>query len=375
MQPPPQVLSATPEEHQQGVDLQGAPVHVADMSWLPVEPFLTMSTESARRSAVKPLRRTAEEPKCRAFDLHPDMAEAFDAYIPLDKNRSASEAISAWIAWTLNAEVDPNAVNGAAPTMQSITNNADVIADSALLATIAATAYADDASEEWSIAAFRVGETMFLFDADWRKPFSEAERLDAFQREKFCRIMTLQGYDPSAPINANESFHRVLSCELGSSRGAFRILYTAQTDAIDRKGNPVMMRMEQEDEAHDEKWHHKKALSWYLESRFAAAKEIYVGELDDEGKLVGFAQSPVEWFAEEAKVLQAWSANVAFAALYNVLKEFREALQVLEEGRVITAKFVREKRLIQLERDEELDGLIPLSADFYQAFVEEPSDL
>lgn len=45
-----------------------------------------------------------------------------------------------------------------------------------------------------------------------------------------------QGYDPSAPINANESFHRVLSCELGSSRGAFRILYTAQTDAIDRKG-------------------------------------------------------------------------------------------------------------------------------------------
>lgn len=63
-----------------------------------------------------------------------------------------------------------------------------------------------------------------------------------------------------------------------------------------------MMRMEQEDEAHDEKWHHKKALSWYLESRFAAAKEIYVGELDDEGKLVGFAQSPVEWFAEEAKV-------------------------------------------------------------------------
>lgn len=83
------------------------------------------------------------------------------------------------------------------PNVLQITNNADVIADSALLATIAATAYADDASEEWSIAAFRVGETMFLFDADWRKPFSEAERLDAFQREKFCRIMTLVSSRPT----------------------------------------------------------------------------------------------------------------------------------------------------------------------------------
>ena len=74
-----------------------------------------------------------------------------------------------------------------------MTRNADVIADSGLLATMAASAYANDKSQEWAVAGFRIQQAIFLYDGNWDRERSKEELLEAFQHEKFRNMMTKVG--------------------------------------------------------------------------------------------------------------------------------------------------------------------------------------
>ncbi|KAH7726934.1 dom-3 [Aphelenchoides avenae] len=336
--------------------VMGTPVHVSDISWHAAEPYLTFDASSARQSAVKSLKLADVDPKCTEFNVKLDMVEGFENFVPVVEDAYSCTAISAWIAHSANA---------ASPTITSVTGNANFIADSGILTSLAATPYASENAVGWEIGAFRCEQTVFLFDCRCVHPTDEAIQ-ETFQLEKLRRVLTKEGYDKDKPLDANEAFHRLLSCELGSGTDALRILYTAPIDALTRKGDAVSVRIEWDEDEHDEEWY-RRALGWYLESRFANAKEIYVGEVK-QGKLVGMAQVLPEWIAQEAEITQSWYASDAYSFLHDVLKSIRAALNSYDDFQVVVAKFAADKRQVQFERRSELDDGIPVSDEFWRRF-------
>ena len=70
-----------------------------------------------------------------------------------------------------------------------MTGNANFIADSGILTTIAATPYASENSVDWEVGAFRCENTVFLFDCRYAQATDEALQ-EAFQLEKLRRILT-----------------------------------------------------------------------------------------------------------------------------------------------------------------------------------------
>lgn len=71
-----------------------------------------------------------------------------------------------------------------------ITGDAHFVADSELLSKIAQTPYVVEEQKEWTVEAFRVQNTVFLFKGGDLQQRDKARLLESYQREMFRRKFT-----------------------------------------------------------------------------------------------------------------------------------------------------------------------------------------
>ncbi|KAH7673185.1 Protein dom-3 [Aphelenchoides avenae] len=232
----------------------------------------------------------------------------------------------------------------------------EIVVDRGALVTIASAPYTSQ-NGAWRMVCFmRKGRMYLVEDRKYAKEHKAKERLapngklpyaDEYTRHMLRLLLTSGGYDPTVPVDGNNTYNHIMLAPLKRGKSTFLLRYSVQVESIESQQSyrPVEIRIEDLYSEHNSEWW-LKALEWYLEGRLSGARVLLVGETQNHSSLVGVTQLPVEHLSKMAAEFGQWSPHVCFSFLAEVLQEVHEQLSQMDDfAPVLVTNDPREEQL------------------------------